>query len=179
MNHNFSITKFYKELETSLPSSSGESRKKWVATIVEKDIEIKDLSNLLKCEHKIATRFQWLLSEIGIENPNKLFSALPFLLEFSENLTPVYQQSFANYWLIAGVPPENEGKAIDLSFQWLLSPETNVTIKSRSILVLFNLTRKYPELKSELKLCLKDQMGKYTKDFEKRASKILMKLEPD
>ena len=78
---------------------------------------------------------------------------------------------------IVGVPPENEGRAIDLLFQWLLSADTNVTIKSRSLWVLLKLTKKYPELKNELKLCLQDQMDKYTNDFKKRATKILIEIE--
>lgn len=168
---------FYKELESSLPKSTGQQRKMWAATIIEKNIDLKDLSRLLKFEQKIATRFLWLLSDIGIQDPGKLFSALPFLLEACEHLDNIYKTSFASLWLIASVPPENEGKAIDLLFQWLLSTDINVTLKARSFLVLFNLTKKYPELKNELKLCLEDQLDKYTKDFRKRASKILIKLQ--
>jgi len=177
MSTEFSNTEFYKRLEAFLPSSNGEQRKIWVAAIIEKNIELKDLSGLLSGEYKTASRFLWLLSEIGMSNPEKLFIALPFLLDFTDNLNPVYKTSFANFWLIAGIPPENEGKAIDLSFQWLLSNETNVTIKSRSILVLFKLTKKYPEIKKELKLCLMDQMDKYSNDFRKRAVKILLEIE--
>lgn len=177
MGTDFSNTEFYKELESILPSSIGDQRKIWVTAIIEKGIDIRDLAGLLKGEYKIASRFLWLLSEIGLSDPDKLFVALPFLLDFTENLNPVYKTSFANFWLIAGIPPENEGKAIDLSFQWLLSNETNVTIKSRSVLVLFKLTKKYPELKDELKLCLMDQMDKYSNDFRKRAVKILRELE--
>ncbi len=145
----------------------------WATTIVEKDIDIKYLSKLLKSEQKIATRFLWLLSEIGVANPNKLFCELPFLLDLSDQLNPAYKTSFATLWLITGVPSENEGRAIDLLFQWLLSSDTNVTIKSRSLLVLFKLTKKYPGLKNELRLCLKEQVDKHSIDFEKRATKIL------
>ena len=177
MGTDFSNTEFYKELESILPASNGDERKFWVTSIIEKDIDIKDLSGLLIGEYKVASRFLWLLSEIGISNPDKLFAALPFLLDFTDDLNPVYKTSFANFWLIAGIPPENEGKAIDLSFQWLLSNETNVTIKSRSVLVLFKLTKKYPELKDELRLCLIDQMDRYSNKFKKRAVKILRELE--
>jgi hypothetical protein len=177
MNTGFSITDFYKELAYSLPKSTSHTRKIWVNKIISEDIAIKDLSNLLKSEHKTATRFQWLLSEIGLANPNKLLNELPFLLVFFDQLNPVYKSSLASYWLIAGVPSKNEGVAIDLLFQWLLSNHVNVTIKSRSIMVLFKLTKKYPELKNELVFYLKDQQHKYSKDFEKRVSKILNKLE--
>ncbi len=174
---NFSTTSFYTELESSLPTSTAAQRIGWAKTIIENNIAIKDLSGLLKGDPKIATRFLWMLSELGELDRNALFRELPFLLDLSDHLNPVYKTSFANYWLIAGIPPENEGKAIDLLFQWVLSTETNVTIKSRSFLVLFKLTKKYPELKNELKLCLMDQMDKYTDDFKKRAGKLLVKLE--
>jgi len=177
MNADFSNTEFYRELESSLPASTGEQRKLWASLIVEKEIDIKVLSNLLKCERKIATRFLWLLSEIGILYPDKFLMELPFLFNLCEQLHPAYITSFASFWLYAGVPPENEGRAIDLLFQCLLSPDTNVTTKSRSLWVLFELTKKYPELKNEQKLCLKDQVNKHTNDFKKRATKILVKIE--
>ena len=178
MKKPFLHTEFYKELEVLLPTSTGAIRQAWVGAIIEKGIAIKDLSGLLHAEPKTATRFLWLLSEIGIANPDTLFRELPFLLEACQGLNPVYKTSFANYWLIAGVPPENEGTATDMLFQWVVSPHINTTIKSRALLVLFNLTKKYPELKNELKLCLEDQMDRHSLDFKKRASKILMALEP-
>ncbi len=177
MSSKFSHKEFYNELESSLAASSGESRNVWVKIILENNLNLKDLSGLLLCDGKIATRFLWLLSEVGLANPDKLFVELPYFLDFSEPLNPEYKKSFASYWLIAGVPHENESKAIDLLFHWLLSNDTNVTIKSRSFLVLYNLTKKYPELKNELKLCLIDQMDKYSKDFQKRAAKVLTALE--
>ncbi len=177
MKNNFSNTNFYNELKSSLSTSTVEQRRIWATIIIEKDIDIKALSELLKCEQKIAIRFLWLLSEIGALNPNKLLVALPFLLDLCDNTNQNYKTSFATFWLIVGVPIENEGKAIDLLFKWLLSTDTNITIKSRSFLVLYKLTKKYPELNNELRLCLNDQMDKYTNNFKKRATKILTKIE--
>ncbi|NUY79608.1 hypothetical protein HUK80_01775 [Flavobacterium sp. MAH-1] len=176
MSLKFSPIDFYKELESSLPTSTEDQRKVWATAIIEKSIAIKDLSGLLKGEQKIASRFLWLLGRIGMSNPNTLFVELPFLLDFCDQVNPIYKMSFANFWLIAGVPPENEGKAIDLSFKWLLSADTNVTIKSRSLSVLFKLTKKYPELKNELKFCLEDQMDKHSNEFRKKATKILLEI---
>ncbi len=177
MTTNFLTSKFYKELESSLPSSTEVERRIWANTIIEKDIDLKHLSNLLKGEPKIASRYLWLLSDIGIFNPNKLFTALPYLFDLCNQLDPIYKRSFASFWLYAGVPIENEGAAVELLFQLLISTETNVTIKARAMLVLFKLTEKYPELKNELKLCLKDQMDKYSVSFKKRVIKVLNKLE--
>jgi hypothetical protein len=177
MSAHFSNTEFYQELESSLPVSTQAQRTKWATTIIEEDLDIRDLSRLLRCERKIASRFLWLLSDVAILHPPTLMKVLPFLFELSDQLDPVYKLSFASWWHYVGVPPENEGRAIDLLFQWLLSSETNVTTKSRSLWVLAKLTKKYPELKNELKLCLNEQMDKYSKDFEKRAAKILKEME--
>lgn len=168
---------FLKELKSSLPKSSFEQREMWAAFILEKKINLKNLSELLKCEKEIATKFLWMLSDIGILSPNKLLKVLPYLLNLCNTLNQDYKTSFASFWLYAGIPLENEGEAIDLLFQFLVSPKANVTVKSRSILVLFNLTKKYPELKDELKLCLKDQLDKHTKAFDKRVLKILFLLD--
>lgn len=177
MSDNFSYSEFYRELETSLPTSTAEKRGIWATTIIEKNIDIKELSNLLKGEQKIAIRFLWLLSEIGTFNQSKLYEVLPYFLDLSDHLDPNYKSSFASFWHIVGVPSENEGIAIDLLFHLLLSNNTNVTIKSRALLVLFKLTKKYPELKNELKLSLGEQKDKYSKDFEKRVDKILFTIE--
>ncbi len=169
---------FYRDLESGLAKSTEEQRQTWARFIIEQDVDLKDLVGLLNAEKKVATRFLWMLSGIGIIDREKLFEALPYLLKTVEKMNnPLYLTSFANYWLIAGVPEEDEGKAIDLSFEWLLSADTNITIKSRALLVLFKLTKKYPEIKNELRLCLLEQMDKYSKDFHKRAKKILLEIE--
>jgi hypothetical protein len=175
----FSYRDFYRELKASLPKSTEGQRQVWAKIIIDQDIDLKELSRLLFCEKKVATRFLWMLSGIGIIKPTKLFGVLPFLLKLSHELDPAYQTAFANYWLIAGVPAENEAQAIDLSFQWLMDPGITVTIKSRALFVLFNLTEKYPELKNELVLCLEDQLDKHSKDFRKRALKVLNELRSD
>lgn len=172
----FSYNDFYSELESCLPKSTEEQRQNWAAVIIDRNLDIKDLSRLLFSEKRVGTRFLWMLSGIGLMKQRKLYEVLPFLLELSEELDPAYQTAFANYWLIAGVPPENEAQAIDLSFRWLMNPEITVTIKSRVLFVLFKLTKKYPELKNELVLCLEDQLDKHSKDFRKRALKVLNEL---
>jgi hypothetical protein len=168
---------FYTELKTLLPKSSGTQRRLWAEHIVEKQIDLKALAELLKEDTKIATRFLWLLTDVGMANSIVLLNALPFLLRQCDHLPPIYKTSFASFWLLTGVPPKNEAEAIELLFYWLMSPEINITIKSRAALVVFNLAQKYPELQNELKLCLQDQKDKYSADFRKRTNKLLLKLE--
>jgi len=180
MGGNFSYIDFYHKLETQLAVSTAAKRKIWSKVIIENNLDIKLLSNLLNCEKKIALRFSWLLSEIGMSFPNKLLIELPNLLTKSDQIIHFkFIESFATYWFLSGVPLENESKAIDLLFEWLSSAQTNITTKSRSLKVLFILSKKYPDLKNELILHLNGQIYKNGKGFEKRVLKILLKLEDD
>lgn len=177
MNTNFSKTDFYRELESSLATSTGEQRKNWAATIIEKDLSLEALTPLLQNDQKVASRFLWLLSDVGISSPDKLRAELPVLFDVCERLHPDYKNAFASFWLYAGVPAENEGQAIDLLFNLIQSNDTNITIKSRALLVLSGLAKKYPELKNELRICIDDQCDNYSNDFRKRAIKIRKELE--
>jgi len=169
------INHFYSELESLLPQSTAHHRKIWASKIIQNDIDLNQLIPLVTSKKKVSTRFLWLLSEVGNLNPNKLLQVLPLLLELSHTID--IKNSIATFWLIAGIPTENEAQSIDLLFNWIQSSSTNVTTKSRSILVVLNLTIKYPELKHELKICLEDQLNKHTVDFNKKVIKIFKTLE--
>jgi len=154
--------KFLHELELSLSKSSGRQRKNWVIEIIRNDIAIKDLTALLDNDERTAQCFLWMLSDIGIQAPEKLFKELPLLLDHCMNLNDNLKTSFASFWLYTGVPIENEGIAIDLMFNWLSSHNTGVTVKTRSLMVLLTLTKKHPELTNELKFHVKDLSGKFS-----------------
>lgn len=163
---------FYRELETSLAKSNSTQRHSWAATIIAQDISIRDLTPLLKGNAQTCSRFLWLLSDVGIANPEKLMSELPYLFELFTTEFPQYLPSFASFWYYTGVPSENEGAAIDLLFELFLSTDTTVTIKSRALVVLAGLAEKYPALKPELCSCIDAQADKHSADFQKRADRI-------
>lgn len=76
------------------------------------------------------------------------------------------------------MPEENDAKAIDYLFKWLMSAEVKPYIKTRALWVLVKLCEKYPDIRRELKLCLSGQLDTYSNDFKKRAEKILLQLNP-
>lgn len=168
---------FLNRLAKELPESNATIRGKWAREIIDENKNIKKLAPLLD-EHKtIAMRFAWLLTEMAEKNSAKLFNELPFLWNKSQKIQHFdFKQSFAGYWRICGVPEENEAEAIDQLFYWLQSASTNITIKSRALFVLADLIKKYPDLKNEFKICVESQMNLHSKDFEKRAQKIIQNL---
>ncbi len=172
----FSIRKFYEELSTSLAGSTESQRRAWASIIIREQIELKHLSGLVEADRKTTLRFFWLISGIGMEDPVKLAAELPYLFTWFDRISSELQTSFANWWLMAGVPAENEARALDILFHWLVSPEINVTIKTRSMKVLFKLSHRYPELKNELRICLKDQKEKHSGPIQSSMSKLLNQL---
>lgn len=120
----------------------------------------------------------WLLTDIAEVDKKVLSDKLNYLFDFCLPLEHIrIEDSFPNYWRICGVPVDREAQYIDYLFKWMQSSESNVTAKSRSLFVLFELTKKYPELRNELKLILLDQLDINTEEFKKRANKILAALE--
>jgi hypothetical protein len=167
---------FYKELGANLAHSNEAQRRFWAQKIVDESLSLKWLSKLLQEDKKTATRFLWLLSDVGVMAPGYLKAELSFLFHYCKTIDAAYLSSFASYWHYVGVPEQNEAEAIELLFKWILSPQSNSTLKSRSMWVLFKLCNKYPDLKNEFKVCLQDQADKHSPDFQKRVSKLLQQL---
>jgi len=173
----FSTAAFLEELVQLLPSSSGAQREVWAKTIVAQQIGLPTLAVLLDEEQKVASRFLWLLSDLGNVNPDCLRLHLPYLLQLSETVVHVnLKQSMASYWLIAGVPEQNEGIALDWLLQWLRSPNVNATTKSRSLKVLVKLVQKHPAIQPEVLLALEGQLEHKSSSFRKLAMKTLHTL---
>ena len=167
----------YEELHAKLATSDGADRRNWGRLVAEHDIDMEGLVPLLFAERKTAQRFVWLLSDIGIANAEKLFSVLSYAFEKRhETEIPDFEQQFVKYWRIAGVPGQDKGAAIDLMFNLLTNPTVGPHIKSVSVEVLHSLTKEYPDLVNELKLCLEHELDKNTDAFRKKAEGILRAL---
>lgn len=166
--------KFLSELKEQLPGSNSAQRKSWLKKIAQENIPIDTLAPILLKKRAIALPFSWLLSGIAKSDTEKFNQALPQLYAMRKEVkTFDFEQSFATYWGLAGVPVENEVDAIDLLFKLLQSPHINVTTKSRALIPLAALTQKYPELKNELRECLEVQQNNSTAQFKKRAQNLL------
>ena len=148
----------YQTLQLHLSSSDAAQRQAWAEEIVDSEIDLEGLSSLLFEGKKVAMRYSWLLSDIGMESSEKLLAHLPYLFEHrAATQLPNFEQQLVKYWRIAGIPEEQKGTAIDLIFQWLINPKTSTHIKTVSLDVMQEVVKEYPELQNELKLCLEQQ----------------------
>lgn len=102
---------FIEELKSSLPKSTFEQRKNWAIFILKNKISLKELFELLKCDKKIATRFLWTISDIGILNPKRLSAELPDLFKFCNSLNnQEYKTSFASFGYMQEFHKKTKGK---------------------------------------------------------------------
>ena len=171
-----------RELQSELPASLTAQRMVWARRIAKQRLTIADLALLLYGDVKVCRRFCWLLSDIGLEHPAWLRAALPDLWTETDQLEAQGRSirlAFASWWRLAGVPEEQEGLAYDYCLQWLQTAHTDVTTKSRALMVLLPLVEKHPDLLPELQLVLKEVRDAHSASFRKQVDKALARFARD
>ena len=66
---------------------------------------------------------------------------------------------------------------MDICFRFVEDPNEKVAVKAFSLTVLYNLSRKHPDIIPEVKLLIEQQMPHQTAGFKSRAKKILKEME--
>jgi hypothetical protein len=74
------------------------------------------------------------------------------------------------------IPVKYHGEIMDTCFRFLESPAEALAIKVFSMSVLGKLAQQYPEIKSELKILIEDQLPHQTAGFKSRAKRVLKQL---
>ena len=75
------------------------------------------------------------------------------------------------------LPEAYHGEIMDMCFTYLESPKESLAVKVFSMSVLGNLTKYYPEIKTELKLIIEEQLPHQSAGFKSRAKQVLKQLE--
>ena len=172
------MTDLSKEIENSLVTDDTDlNRKRWAKKFASKEIALKNFLYLVDFDQKLATRFIWLIGDLCESNPRIVFPVVKDF--FSRRATTKivnYNRSLAKMFMYCGIPKEIEGEATTNLFNWLMDANSIVTTKVYSMKALFNLTKKYPELISELEAIIRDQYDKNSVSFKTTANQILNKL---
>jgi hypothetical protein len=74
------------------------------------------------------------------------------------------------------LPEKHHGEIMDMCFAFLESPKESLAVKVFSMSVLGNLAKYYPEIKTELKLIIEDQLPHQSAGFKSRAKKGMKQL---
>jgi len=128
---------------------------------------------------KLAMRYMWLLGHLAEVRPKLLFGYMSHLFakRHMHNTITGLHRSLVKMLTFTGVPEDIQGLVVDQIFEWCLDPEIQVAVKVYGITVLVDLCKIYPELETELKAVIHDQMDKNTYAFTARSKQILKQLE--
>ncbi|MBK6479769.1 MAG: hypothetical protein IPK94_20285 [Saprospiraceae bacterium] len=143
------------------------------------DKKLKMLIELFMSEEKvISQRAGYPLSAIGEYYPQRLSPYLAKLIYYARtpNKHDAVYRSIARILDYALIPSRLHGKAMELCFDWLMDTHQKVAVKAFALSVLGDLLDLYPEIGSELKIIIEDQIIHQTPAFKSRAKKILKKL---
>jgi hypothetical protein len=125
----------------------------------------------------LAPRASWVVNYCVEAFPELL---LPYLERMLHHLRrPVHdavKRNTVRAMQFVTLPDDLLGRAADECFRLLASPAEPVGIKACSMSVLESICRREPELKTELKLLLEEQMPYASPGFTSRAGKILKNL---
>jgi hypothetical protein len=156
---------------------SGANTRKWADHIITDQIPVLAISELINHERIVAMRFSWLIGTLCDSKPEVV---LPSVIYFFNQRAKVkfkgFNRSLAKMFFLAGVPEEIEAEAINELFKWYLDSGSDVSTKTFCLLALYELSKKHPGLKNELKIVTEDQLDKNTVSFRKRAMKLLETL---
>jgi hypothetical protein len=141
--------------------------------------KFKELMNcFLDKEYRLSQRAAWSVSWAAKQKPEMIYPHIKDLVSVFHR-EDVHDAAIRNSVRVLqeiDIPEKYHGEVMDACFQFLEKPSTAVAIKVFSLTTLFNLSKKYPEIKSELKLIIEDNWPHETPAFRSRGAKILQKF---
>ena len=149
---------------------------KWVGDSQQRFDELFDL--FLNDEYRVVQRAGWPLSYAVSAHPKfiqKHFSRLLKNLQ-KPGLHNAVRRNTIRLLQDVTIPQRFQGQVMDLCFDYINSPTEAVAVKAFALTVLDNLSKKYPEIKPELKTIIEDRWDYETAAFHSRAKKILKRL---
>ncbi|MBK9636885.1 MAG: hypothetical protein IPO63_03380 [Bacteroidetes bacterium] len=170
------------EIIKHIGSSYANYRVPLARKILKEKIPLKNLFPVLYLEHPISTRFSWLLGDISMIDPSK---SKEIIIEGFKNFDRIhilnFDRTIAKQCMICGndLPQKLEGEIVDRLFYWLNTPSISIATKYYAMLTLFNLCRKYPDLKNELIVSIQAQLPHSSKALKNCGNKILTSLKVD
>ena len=137
----------------------------------------KIIDILFNEEAPLPQHASWLLQVIPKKHPELI---KPYIKLFIDTIRSFKIDAIKRGMLFAlslqKIPEKLQAKALDICFEFILSPYETVAVKVYALEVAGNIAKEHPELISELKAVIKDQLPKTTAAFSARARLVLKTL---
>jgi len=141
-----------------------------------------NFKELMQCfldeEYRLAQRAAWSVSWAAKKKPVMIAPHIKDLVSVlhKNNVHDAVIRNSVRVLQEIYIPKKFHGEVMDACFRFLEKPATPVAIKAFSLTTLFSLSKKYPEIKAELKLMIEEGWEHESAAFKARAKKILPKL---
>lgn len=126
-------------------------------------------------EYRLTQRAAWPLSYCAIAHPHFMEHHFQELLDNLKkpNLHDSIKRNTVRLLQTVNIPDDYEGAIMEICFKYLESHDEAVAIKAFSLTILQRLAEKYPEIISEIKLIIDEQLPHQSAAFRSRAKKFL------
>lgn len=129
-------------------------------------------------EYRVTQRAAWVVSHCADNHPWLLEKHLEsIILNLQNDINDAVKRNTVRVLQHMEIPEDLMGILADICFGFLNSGKEPVAIKAHSITILYNIAKKYPELKEELMVSIEDQMPYASVGLKNRGNKILKKLQ--
>jgi hypothetical protein len=138
-------------------------------------IEFKKIIDIIYNEKApLPQRASWLLAAVNDKHPELLIQYIPLFIDTIQQFKiDGIKRNMALVLASHDIPKKLQGKLINCCFDLLLSSEETVVVKVHSMQAIANIAVNHPELQSELKVAIENQLPKTTAAFHARAKHIL------
>ncbi len=142
-------------------------------------IELKKIIDIIYNENApLPQRASWILSAVNEKHPKLLEPYIPlFIGRIQKIKIDGIKRNMIGVLATHDIPKKLRGKLVDICFEFILSSTETVAVKVHAMQVIANLCKQHPELISELKAAIEDQLPKTTAAFHARAKMIFKELD--
>lgn len=125
--------------------------------------------------YRVTQRAAWPLSYCVERHPSLVIPHLKRLLEFlnKPGIHDAVKRNTLRLLQYCELPKRLHGRVADLCFQYLQSKREPIAVKAFSLTVLQRIVEVQPELGTELKIIIEDQLPYASPAFRSRAMKVL------
>ncbi|HET7818610.1 MAG TPA: hypothetical protein VFL70_04840 [Bacteroidia bacterium] len=148
---------------------------KIAADIGSNERKFKQIIDIIYKEHPpLPQRASWVLSAVNAKYPKLLVPHLGLFVDtISQFKVDGIKRNMISVLAKHDIPEQLQGKLIDTCFKFMLSPTETVAVKVEAMQCIANLLPVYPDLITELKAVIHDQLPKTSAAFRARAKHVL------
>ena len=130
-------------------------------------------------EYRVVQRSAWPVSHAVIAHPEFIKDHwAAFITNLKKpNLHDSVKRNSIRLLQYINIPKKYQGEIMNICFSYLESPTEALAIKVFSMSVLLKLAKLYPEIMTELKIIIEDQLPGQSAGFKSRAKKVLSQLD--